>query len=178
MAIETQLMKKFIDNMYIKSLANNDLTLNDHDDLFSSLLGPKCGGTASETVYGHRCLSSYIDIGTVSNLAFNDIYPSLDYIENCPLQLLPPYVIQKFDSVALGYLHTSYQLFLPEVNPLEIPELYKKHRNIQWLSEQLNTKTHQNKFLCVCAYWVGTNGNIATNSQDLCVGEVEYFFSQ
>ena len=39
------------------------------------------------------------------------------------------------------------------------------------------TKTHQNMF-CVCAYWVGTNGNIATNSQDLCVGAVEYFFSQ
>ena len=30
----------------------------------------------------------------------------------------------------------------------------------------------------MCTYWVGTNGNIATNSQDLCVGEVEYFFSQ
>ena len=111
MAIETQLMKKFIDNMYIKSLANNDLTPNDHDDLFSSLLGPRCSGTASETVYGQRCLSSYIDIGTVSNLAFNDIYPSLDYIENCPLQLLPPYVIQKFDTVTLLLvifaLHTS-----------------------------------------------------------------------
>ena len=30
----------------------------------------------------------------------------------------------------------------------------------------------------MCAYWVGTNGNIATNCQDLCVGAVEYFFSQ
>ena len=90
---------------------------------------------------GQRCLSSYIDTGTVSNLAFSDIYPLLEYIENCPLQLLPPYVIQKFDTIVLGYLRTSYQLFLPGVNPLEIPALYEKHRNIQWLSEQLNTKT-------------------------------------
>ena len=59
-----------------------------------------------------------------------------------------------------------------------IPELYKKHKNIQWLSEQLSTKTHQTKFLCICAYWVDSTGNIATSSRNLCVGKVEYFFSQ
>lgn len=120
------------------------------------------------------CISP-INIGRT--VSVRDVSPSLDYIKNCPVQLLPPYVVQKFDSVALGFLRTSYQSFLPEVDPLEIPELYKKHKNVKWLSEQLSTKTHQTKFLCVCAYWVDSSGNIVTNSRNLCA-EVEYFFSQ
>ena len=178
MSIETQLMKKFIDNMYIKSLANNDLIPSEHHDLFNHLLGTICGGTASETIYGQRSLSSSTNLSTLFNIAISDVFPSLDYIESCPVQLLPPYVIQKFDTVALGYLRTSYEVFLPEVDPLQIPELYKKHKNVQWLSEQLSTKTYQNNFLCVCAYWVGSNGSIVTHCQNLCVGKVEYFFSQ
>ena len=105
------------------------------------LLEPSLCHLSFSSNIGQRCLSSYIDIDIVSNLAFSDIYPSLDVIENCPLQLLPPYVIQKLDTIVLGYLRTSYQLFLPEVDPLEIPRLYEKHRNIQWLWEQLNTTT-------------------------------------
>ena len=129
-------------------------------------------------MYGQRSLSSSVNLSTLFNIAISDVFPSLDYAKNCPVQLLPPYVIHKFDTVALNYLRTSYQLFLPEIDILEIPELYKKYKNIKWLSEQLSTKTHQNKFLCVCAYWVGSSGSIVTNCQNLCVGEVEYFFSQ
>ena len=129
MSIETQLMKKFIDNMHIKSLASNDHGLTvDHEyyGLFNSLLGAtKYADTASETLYGQSSLSSSINLSTLLTISVRDVSPSLDYIKNCPVQLLPPYVVQKFDNVALGFLRTSYQPFLPEVDPLEIPELYK-----------------------------------------------------
>ena len=71
------------------------------------LLGPLLCHLSFSSSIGQRSLSSYIDIGTVYNLAFSDIYPSLDCIENCLLQLLPPYVILKFDTVVFGYLRTS-----------------------------------------------------------------------
>ena len=97
-------MKKFIDNMYIKSLANN-LILDECHSLFNSLLGTtKCVGAASETLYGQLSLSLSINLSTLFTIAIRDVSPSLDYIEKSPIQLLPPYVIQKFDSVALSYL--------------------------------------------------------------------------
>ena len=50
-------------------------------------------------------------ISTLLDISVIDVSSSQDYIKNCPMQLLPPYVIQKFDSVALGFLRTSYQSF-------------------------------------------------------------------
>ena len=66
-SIEIQLMKKFIDNMHIKSLASNHGLTIDHEyyGLFNTFLGiTKYADTASETLYGQSSLPSSINFST------------------------------------------------------------------------------------------------------------------
>lgn len=57
------------------------------------------------------------------SIAEETISPSLIYLDQCYAKFLPPYIVHKLDSDSLRYLRESYQSFLLEVDPLEIPQL-------------------------------------------------------
>ena len=90
-AIEIQLMRKFMNNMYIKSLASEIEVIPESDQfLFNGLLYYNTGGTSNEMIFGQT--SSVVRIGILMSLPTTNISPTLDYIESIPCNLLPPFV--------------------------------------------------------------------------------------
>ena len=113
------------------------------------------------------------------SVAEETVSPSLIYLDQCYVKFLPPYTVHKLDSDSLRYLRESYQSFLPEVDPLEIPQLCCRYEVIQWWSEHLGRRKYCNrKHKIIRAYWIGEDGKIASEPNSLCAGRVEYFFTQ
>ena len=105
-SIEIQLMRRFIENMHIRSLVNPDSMAPEHFYICKDLLGTQSSGSASDTVFG-------VNNSLCSNLNFDFNHPNIS--------LLYPFVLHHFDSVSLSYLRICYQTFLPTVDVLEIP---------------------------------------------------------
>ena len=51
LSIEIQLMRRFIENMHIRSLANEDIVDVEHLSIFRDLLGANCAGSATDTLF-------------------------------------------------------------------------------------------------------------------------------
>ena len=70
---------------------------------------------------------------------------------------------------------------MPELDILDIPQLYKRHNLAQWWSQQVGYVRHSgdnDKRIVINAHWIGSNGQITCNCDNLCAGEIQYFFSQ
>ena len=176
-AIEIQLMRKFMNNMHIKSIATEIEAIPENEQfLFNGLLCSSTGGTLNETIFGQT--SSVVKIGVLMSLSNKNISPALDYIDSIPCNLLPPFVLHKFNADALVHLNASYEKFIPDING-DIPKLCRKHKSTLWCSEYLNcSKRLSENFVCVQAYWPNRQGKINTECQTLWTGKLEYFFSQ
>ena len=93
--------------------------------------------------------------------------------------MLPPYVLHYFDSDLLRYLRNYYSQYLPGVDVLEVPQLCCNYKMAQLCSHTLKgTKCTAEKFTCIQAYWIGSDGKICDSSENLCAGKIEFFFSQ
>ena len=116
LSIEIQLMRRFIENMHIRSLANLDMVGSEHLFIFRDSLGAKSGGSASDTLFGQTAFltSNFTNLTSLQT--------------NVNVTLLSPFILYTFDSVSLSYLRTCYQTFIPDVDFLEIPQLCCKHR--------------------------------------------------
>ena len=167
LSIEIQLMRRFIENMHIRSLANLDMVGSEHLFIFRDLLGAKSGGSASDTLFGQTIFltSNFTNLTSLQT--------------NVNVTLLSPFILYTFDSVSLSYLRTCYQTFIPDVDILEIPQLCCKHRTARWWSQYLKSSEYPAKITtCILANWVGEDGCITVDSSITSAGRIEYFFSQ
>jgi len=153
-------MRRFIENMHIKSKVNTDSFPPEHLSLLSSLLGARSGGTANKTLFGQSIFVS-------------DEYVSLQEYAN--VKLSPPFVLHYFDSVLLSYLRLCYQKIIPDVDVLEVPQLCRRYKYATWWSQHLNSS--KKTPLCVLAKWIGGDGEINCDNE-ICAGIVKYFFNQ
>ena len=160
LSIEIQLMRRFIENMHIKSTVNTDSFPSEHLSILSSLLGARSGGTATKTLFGQSIFASD---------------ECLSFQEYANVELSPPFVLHYFDSVLLSYLRLCYQKIIPDVDVLEVPQLCRKYKYATWWSQHLNSS--KKTPLCVLAKWIGEDGEINCD-KEICAGIVKYFFTQ
>ena len=150
-SIEIQLMRHFVQNMQIRSLVNSDSDLSS-DSLFIKLLGSKTAGASSETIF-QQDVYLFSNISTILSLPQINVSPFLGYLNQSFIKLLPPFSLYKFSNEELACLGTCYVSFLPDINPLEIRQLCRKYKCVQWWSEWLNScKLHKGKRLSTCMY--------------------------
>ena len=167
LSIEIQLMRSFIENMHIRSLANEDIVGVEHLSIFRDLLGANCAGSATDTLFRQTTFltSNFTDLASLET--------------NVDVTLLSPFVLHSFDSVLLSYLRTCYQTFVPDVNILEIPQLCHKYRTAKWWSQYLKCSEYPAKMsTCILANCVGEDGCITEDPLITSAGRIEYFFSQ
>ena len=179
LSIEIQLMRQFVNDMCIRYLSVNSLNLNvEEQTLFGQFFRSRTGGTSADTLYNQGCQYAGLQrLQTYLSISEENVVPSLEYLDNIGVKLLAPSVLHVFDADELQYLRQSYVSFIPEVDVLQVPQAYRKHKAAEWWLQHLETGK-QRKSTCIKAYWIGENGNIATNSINLCAGEIIFFFSQ
>ena len=176
-AIEIQLMRRFMDNMHVKSLVSETNGIaEDERFLFDGLICKNDGGASSETIFAKTM--PVVKVDTLISLSTSEVLPTTDYIENIPCNLLPPFVIHKFSSDCMRNLKASYIAFLPNVDE-DIPELCRKHKAAMWFSEHLIcSKRLKENFVCIQAYWANKHGEIDKKCYHLWAGKVDFFLSQ
>jgi len=104
LSIEIQLMRRFVNDMSIKSIVHRDIYLNtEQQELYETLLGSSSGGTSTGTLYeqGFEVSGNLMTRMSSSEI---DISPSLDYLENEGAKVLPPFTLYSFDLDVLAYL--------------------------------------------------------------------------
>ena len=156
-------MRRFIETMHIRSIVNSDTVAPEHLFVFKDLLGANSDGSANETLFGQ---TTYLGRNAHSLQSCADI------------KLLAPFTVHHFDSVSYSHLRECYQSFLPDVDVLEIPQLCRRYKSAMWWSQRINSSLYPKKTSAyIQACWVGEDGKIS-NSSELCVGRIEYFFCQ
>jgi len=114
--------------MHIRSLVNsNSILSSECSHLFLKLLGSKTPGVSSETLFEQDIYSS-TNISTILSIPVINVSPFLGYLDHSFIKLLPPFSLYKFKNDELNYLKTCYLTFLPDVNPIEIPQLCRKYK--------------------------------------------------
>ena len=179
-SIEIQLMRTFINDMHVRSIAQTDIDAvpEVHRCFFENFLNTKVVNTFTETLFGQQ-ISSFKHMQHAMSVTEEAVCPSMIYLDQHYVKFLPPYTVHKLDSDSLRYLRESYQAFLPEVDPLEIPQLCCRYQIIQWWFEHLGKRKYCKKNPeTIRAYWVGQDGKIASEPNSLCAGRAEYFFTQ
>ena len=139
-SIEIQLMRTFLNDAYVRSLADTNVDPL-HQPVFENLLNGKIYNLFNETVFGQEEFSS----SRMLKFSEGAITQSLNYLDQSCIKLIPPYVIQKIDGDSLQYLRESYQTFLPHVDPLEIPRFYCRYEIVHWWSEHLGKYKYSKK---------------------------------
>lgn len=86
--------------------------------LFHNFLTWSSGGTSNETLFGQNVSSKIVKIDTLIALPTSIVSASLEYIQNIPIKLLPPFILHKFDLNTTAHLKTSYMTFLSSINSL------------------------------------------------------------
>ena len=133
LSIEIQLMRRFIENMHIRSLVNPNMVGLERLPICKDLLGANCAGSATDALFGETTFLT----GNFTNLA------SLQ--TNINVTLLSPFALHSFDSVSLSHLRTCYRTFVPDVNILEIPQLCHKYRTANGGLNILNVQNIQQR---------------------------------
>ena len=173
-SIEIQLMQTFLNDVYVRSLADTKVDQM-HQFIFENLLSNKVDTAFNETVFGQEEFSS----SHMLRFSEGAVIQSLNYLDQSFIKLIPPYIIQKMDNDSLQYLKASYQSFLPNVDPLEIPQFCCRYEVVHWWSERIGKHKYSKKGdQIIRAYWIGEDGKIDIGAQYLCAGKVEYFFTQ
>jgi len=172
-SIEIQLMRRFIESMHIRSLASNDIVESEHLSLFHNFLNSTTQDASSETLFGQDNSNSHANELTTAELLQGTV-------EDCHIKMLPPYALHHFDSDLLPYLKSCYSHYLPDIDILEVPQLCRKYKMAQFCSHTLKgTKCTEEKFACIQAYWIGSDGKISESQENqLCTGKIEFFFTQ
>ena len=179
-AIEIQLMQKFVSDMHIKSLVNQTRLTLEQKSLFNTFIEVKSSSAFTETIYGQGLsFLNNFNINYILSLSSANLSCSLNFVDDCPIKLIHPYKICKFDSDSLRYLQKSYQAFLPDVDDSEPLQLYCKHHIAEWWGMRLIKRDYQeSKTIYFLAYWIGSDGNISYHSTNLSAGLIDFFFSQ
>jgi len=110
LSIEIQIMRQFINDMSVRNSSMNSIALNNEEEiLFGQLIR---SNTSNETLYNQDC-----QFGLQTNLSISEenLVPSLEYLDNINVKLLPPFVLNFFDLDELQYVQQSYALFIPGV---------------------------------------------------------------
>jgi len=128
--IELQLMQRFNENMTVTGLLNKEILESEHGYVFTKFLSSKISGSSSKALFCQvqNCSMVNHDHDHVNShilLPLTKVEPSLEYTCYCHIKLLSPYKIQKFENSHLNYLRVAYETFLPDVDKLDIPQLYK-----------------------------------------------------
>ena len=84
------------------------------------------------------------------------------------------FTLFSIDSNLLPYLQSSYAKFLPGVDVLNIPQICKKYRAAYWWSHHLEIGKKR-RFPCIKAYWIGSDGDIASDCSNLYAGKIVNF---
>ena len=167
-------MQTFLNDVYVRSLADTKLDQL-HQSVFENLLSSKVDSAFNETVFGQEEFSS----SHMLRFSEGEIVQSLNYLDQSFIKLIPPYIIQKIDNDSLQYLKASYQSFLPNVDPLEIPQFCCRYEVVHWWSDRIGKYKYSKKGdQIIRAYWIGEDGKLDVGAQYLCAGKVEYFFTQ
>jgi len=137
----------------MKSLASDiDSIPTDSRFLFNNFLTCSSGGTSNEMLFGQGVSSYLVKVDAMLSLPTSIVSPSLEYIQNIPIKLLPPFSLHKFDSIATQHLKTSYMTFLPSFNEDDIPQLCRRHKCALWFSEHLSCSKCLCEILYVCKH--------------------------
>ena len=167
LSIEIQLMRRFIESVQIRSLANSSTIGSEHFPIFEKLTGPTSGGSAADTLFGETTFLA----GSFTNLS------SLQ--GNGNVALLSLFVLYRLDDAAVPYLRVCYSAIVPNVNILEILQLCCKYRTARWWSQYLKSSEYPAKIsCCILANWAGENGQITDDSTVVSAGRVEYFIAR
>ena len=100
-------------------------------------MASKISEISSETLFGQAQNCSLVNHDHVNShllLTLAKVELSQEYTCNCQMKLLSPYKIYKFDNSHLNFLRTAYKTFLPEIDALDIPQLYKRHNFAQCIN--------------------------------------------
>jgi len=89
-SIEIQLMQTFLNDVYVRSLADTKVDQL-HRPVFENLLSSKVDSAFNETVFGQKEFSS----SHMLRFSERAIIQSLNYLDQSFIKLIPPYVIQK-----------------------------------------------------------------------------------
>ena len=92
LSIKIQLMRRFIENVQIRSLANSSTIGSERFPIFEKLTGATSGGSAADTLFGETTFLA----GSFTNLS------SLQ--GNGNVTLLSPFVLYRLDDAAVSYL--------------------------------------------------------------------------
>jgi len=162
--------------MTVTGLLNKEILESEHGYVFTKFLSSKISGSSSETLFGEVQNCSMVNHDHVNShilLPLAKVEPSLEYTCNCQIKLLSPYKVQKFENSHLNYLRVAYEIFLPDVDILDIPQQYKRHNLAQWWSQHVGYVRHSgdnDKRTVIYAYWIGSDGKIASNCDGICAG--------
>lgn len=103
----------------------------------------------------------------------------MNYLLKQNASFLPPFYRYTFDKDSLCYLCQSYSIFLPDLKPSDVPNLYDSYSTVTIWGDQIGSdKSKLERCKYVTASWVRTDGNIAKTTNDIRPGIVKYFFLQ
>ena len=179
-AIEIQVMRKFCNDMTVKSIAQADVAVKTHSRIFSSILNRSLTGSAQEA-FGENYSIPKVNVENLILLALPKSTVRCDtlYLFKDCKKFLPPFVHASFDNDNLKYLIQSYITFVPQINMLDVPKCFEKCGVVLTWGERMTSYSYvSDKYFYIQAYWVKRGGLIDSECSQLHFGVVEYFFRQ
>ena len=101
-------------------------------------------------------------------------FTDVSLLQNCVIiELLSPFVLHSFNSVELTHLRECYQHFIHDLDVLEIPQVFHKHKKAMWWSQHLKSSKYPKKMAsCILSNWIGEDGCI---NEPATAGRIEFF---
>ena len=118
-------------------------------------------------------------IGSVSEqllkLPYDNVQKDLLYISSSFLTFIAPFSHCSFDDDELRYVRLSYAKFLPDINILEVPQLYEKYHTIKIYGDRYTSIRVKSERSCyIQAYWVKERGIIDDTCSKIGFGVIEF----
>ena len=170
-SVEIQIMRKFLNEMHIKSLALSAIE-QDNIEIFSPFFAERSKGSSATIDWQSSAWHSQLSLPT------STIEPSMHNTFLDFIQCLPPFKRRLFDRDSLRYLKESYISFLP-VELSNIPASYEICDAVTlWGTKIGSEKSRNEKSSYIQAYWSGRSGEIDMSCSELYTGHVQFFFRQ
>ena len=176
-SIEIQVMRKFLDDRHVRSIASSDPLVHDNIKLFTTFFGDKERGSSAETIYTGMDVHS--STWHSLSLPTNKVEPNMYYTSTSFSKCIPPFKRRIFDSDSLRYLKEAYTYFLPDIDVQNVPASYELYSAVLLWGTRLGSEhSRHEKSSYIQAYWAGRDGHINRDCIELYAGHVEYFFRQ
>lgn len=134
-SVKIQLMRKFLDNATIITLAQTDQTLFEHSEILADLFHTHVRGTADATL----AFSIPNDMISITlKLPSMTVQPSLHFLCSSLIHSCPPYRRKSFTSDDIRYLYTSYSNFIPGLEGT-IPCMYEEFDVLDFRGERIGS---------------------------------------